>query len=69
MIQAFRPDRLTAMARVFVEKVLGSGFAHVADKELDLATSVENEVSESEMLRGNFTCRPWKVFTVNLWMT
>ena len=44
MIQAFRPDRLTDMARVFVEKVLGSNFAHAADKELNLANIVETEV-------------------------
>ena len=44
VIQALRPDRLTDMARVFVEKVLGSSFAHAADKELDLASIVENEV-------------------------
>ena len=50
VIQAFRPDRLTAMARVFVEKVLGSEFAHVADKELDLANSVENEVCIDKIL-------------------
>ena len=44
VIQAFRPDRLTDMARVFVEKVLGSNFAHAADKELNLANIVETEV-------------------------
>ena len=38
------------MARVFVEKVLGSEFAHVADKELDLANSVENEVCIDKIL-------------------
>jgi len=44
IVQALRPDRLTAMARLFVEKVLGSTFAHAADKELDLAGIVEGEV-------------------------
>ena len=32
------------MARIFVEKVLGSSFAHAADKELNLAEIVESEV-------------------------
>jgi len=44
MVQALRPDRLTSMARIFVEKVLGSSFAHAADKELNLAEIVESEV-------------------------
>ncbi|KAH3850551.1 hypothetical protein DPMN_092966 [Dreissena polymorpha] len=44
VVQALRPDRLTSMAKIFVEKVLGSTFAHAADKELDLAEIVENEV-------------------------
>lgn len=45
-IQAFRPDRTTSMARVFVEKVLGNTFLHTAEKELQLSSIVENEVSE-----------------------
>lgn len=44
IVQAMRPDRLTSMARIFVEKVLGTSFAHAADKELDLAEIVESEV-------------------------
>ncbi|XP_052274955.1 cytoplasmic dynein 1 heavy chain 1-like isoform X3 [Dreissena polymorpha] len=44
VVQALRPDRLTSMAKIFVEKVLGSTFAHAADKELDLAEIVENEI-------------------------
>ena len=43
-IQAFRPDRITSMARVFVDKVLGTNFLHTAEKELNLASIVENEV-------------------------
>ncbi|XP_061172861.1 cytoplasmic dynein 1 heavy chain 1-like isoform X1 [Saccostrea echinata] len=43
-IQAFRPDRTTSMARVFVEKVLGSSFLHNAEKELQLSAIVENEI-------------------------
>lgn len=45
-IQAFRPDRTTSMARVFVEKVLGNTFLHTAEKELQLSSIVENEVSQ-----------------------
>jgi hypothetical protein len=44
LIQALRPDRLTAMARVFVEKSLGSAFLHGGEKELNLSGIVENEV-------------------------
>jgi hypothetical protein len=44
LIQALRPDRLTAMARVFVEKSLGSTFLHGGEKELNLSGIVENEV-------------------------
>ena len=44
LIQALRPDRLTAMARVFVEKSLGSTFLHSGEKELNLSGIVENEV-------------------------
>ncbi|XP_078314970.1 cytoplasmic dynein 1 heavy chain 1-like isoform X1 [Crassostrea virginica] len=43
-IQAFRPDRTTSMARVFVEKVLGNTFLHTAEKELQLSSIVENEI-------------------------
>lgn len=43
-IQAFRPDRTTSMARVFVEKVLGTAFLHNAEKELQLSSIIENEV-------------------------
>jgi len=44
LIQALRPDRLTAMARVFVEKSLGGTFLHSGEKELNLSDIVENEV-------------------------
>ncbi|XP_053373809.1 cytoplasmic dynein 1 heavy chain 1-like isoform X4 [Mercenaria mercenaria] len=47
VVQAMRPDRLTSMARIFVEKVLGTSFAHTADKELDLAEIVESELKAS----------------------
>ncbi|OWF47212.1 Cytoplasmic dynein 1 heavy chain 1 [Mizuhopecten yessoensis] len=46
-IQAFRPDRLIAMSRVFVEKVLTSNFMHCAEKELNLAEIVEQEIKAS----------------------
>ena len=44
LIHALRPDRLIAMARLFIEKVLGTEFMHVTTKELDLAGICENEV-------------------------
>ncbi|XP_052105179.1 cytoplasmic dynein 1 heavy chain 1-like isoform X5 [Mytilus californianus] len=44
LIQALRPDRLTAMARVFVEKSLGPAFLHSGEKELNLSDIVENEI-------------------------
>ncbi|RUS77140.1 hypothetical protein EGW08_015096 [Elysia chlorotica] len=44
LIHALRPDRLIAMARIFVEKVLGSDFVHVTAKELNLAAICENEI-------------------------
>ncbi|GFO25932.1 dynein heavy chain, cytoplasmic [Plakobranchus ocellatus] len=44
VIHALRPDRLVAMARIFVEKVLGSDFVHVTAKELNLAAICENEI-------------------------
>ncbi|XP_033735277.1 cytoplasmic dynein 1 heavy chain 1-like isoform X2 [Pecten maximus] len=46
-IQAFRPDRLIAMSRVFVEKVLTANFMHCAEKELDLADIVEVQIKAS----------------------
>lgn len=45
-IQAFRADRLTAMASIFVATVLGETFTHSADQELNLAEIVNNEVRE-----------------------
>lgn len=45
VIQALRPDRLIAMARIFVEKTLGAEFVHITEKELDLSQIVETEVS------------------------
>lgn len=44
IIQAFRPDRLTAMCRVFVEKVLTPNFMHCAEKELNLAEIMEQQI-------------------------
>ena len=45
LIQALRPDRLIAMARVFVEKTLGTAFLHSGEKELNLSAIVEDEVN------------------------
>jgi len=44
VIQALRPDRLTAMAKIFVEKVLGADFVALGTKELNLAAVCENEI-------------------------
>lgn len=44
VIQAFRPDRLIAMARIFVEKALGTEFVQITERELDLGNIVETEV-------------------------
>ncbi|KAK7504322.1 hypothetical protein BaRGS_00004626, partial [Batillaria attramentaria] len=44
VIQALRPDRLIAMARIFVEKTLGAEFVHITEKELNLSQIVETEV-------------------------
>lgn len=44
VIQAFRADRLIAMASIFVATVLGETFTHSAEQELNLAKIVTNEV-------------------------
>ncbi|XP_076442165.1 cytoplasmic dynein 1 heavy chain 1-like isoform X5 [Babylonia areolata] len=44
VVQALRPDRLIAMARIFVEKVLGADFVHITEKELNLSEIVEMEI-------------------------
>ena len=44
VIQAFRADRLIAMASIFVATVLGEAFTHSAEQELNLAEIVTNEV-------------------------
>ena len=44
VVQALRPDRLIAMARIFVEKTLGADFVHITEKDLDLSQIVETEV-------------------------
>ncbi|XP_075700360.1 cytoplasmic dynein 1 heavy chain 1 [Rhinoderma darwinii] len=44
LIQAFRPDRLLAMAHVFVSTILGETFMSVIDQPLDLAYIVDTEV-------------------------
>ena len=45
VVQAFRADRLLAMAGRFVATVMGESFRHSAEQELDLATIVLKEVS------------------------
>ncbi|KAG8561687.1 hypothetical protein GDO81_015440 [Engystomops pustulosus] len=44
LIQAFRPDRLLAMAHIFVSTILGDTFMSVIDQPLDLAHIVDTEV-------------------------
>ena len=44
VIQAFRLDRLLAMAHIFVATVLGEAFLHEAEQELNLSEVVEKEV-------------------------
>jgi len=44
LIQAFRPDRLLAMAHIFVCKVLGETFMTSMDQPLDLGIIVDSEV-------------------------
>lgn len=43
--QAFRPDRVIAAGHIFVSAVLGEGFTASAERELDLGTIVETELS------------------------
>ncbi|XP_066464042.1 cytoplasmic dynein 1 heavy chain 1 isoform X2 [Eleutherodactylus coqui] len=47
LIQAFRPDRLLAMAHIFVSNILGDTFMSVIDQPLDLAHIVDTEVKPS----------------------
>lgn len=49
VIQAFRADRLLAMAGRFVATVMGETFRHSAEQELDLAAIVNKEVRGREM--------------------
>ncbi|KAL3873221.1 hypothetical protein ACJMK2_036362 [Sinanodonta woodiana] len=44
VVQTFRPDRLIAMARLFVQKVMGANFIHNAEKELNMAEIIEDEI-------------------------
>ena len=46
VVQAFRPDRLTAMGSKFVAKVMGEVFQQEAETELDLGTIVNTEVKD-----------------------
>lgn len=44
VIQALRPDRLTAMGHRVVGTILGENFMHDAEQGLNLAAVVEHEV-------------------------
>ena len=44
VIQAFRPDRLTAMMNIFVSTIMGEAFMQYCEQELNLASIVEEEI-------------------------
>uniref|UniRef100_T1JGT9 Dynein heavy chain, cytoplasmic n=1 Tax=Strigamia maritima TaxID=126957 RepID=T1JGT9_STRMM len=44
LVQAFRPDRMLAMAHLLVAAVMGENFMQAAEMELDLSTIVESEI-------------------------
>lgn len=44
LIQAFRPDRLLAMAHTFVSTNLGESFMSIMEQPLDLTHIVDTEV-------------------------
>ncbi|XP_041430591.1 cytoplasmic dynein 1 heavy chain 1 isoform X2 [Xenopus laevis] len=44
LIQAFRPDRLLAMAHIFVSTVLGDSFMSIIEQPIDLAHIIDTEV-------------------------
>lgn len=44
LIQAFRPDRLLAMAHMFVSTNLGDSFMSIMEQPLDLTHIVDTEV-------------------------
>ena len=44
LVKAFRPDRFISMGELFVNKIFGDEFIQQAEKMLDLATIVENEI-------------------------
>lgn len=45
LIQAFRPDRLLAMAHTFVSANLGESFMSIMEQPLDLTHIVDTEVN------------------------
>lgn len=71
LIQAFRPDRLLAMAHIFVSTNLGESFMSIMEQPLDLTHIVDTEVpqpcvhllgpdSQQNLLqRPCACCRPW----------
>lgn len=44
LIKAFRPDRFTAVAELFVRSIFGDEFLNQAEQMLDLANIVEQEI-------------------------
>lgn len=64
LIQAFRPDRLLAMAHVFVSTNLGESFMSIMEQPLDLTHIVDTEVGLvaglSSLHTGHTVCwTPW----------
>ena len=47
VIQAFRPDRVMAMANHVISTILGTDFLHAAELELNLGAIIEREVKAS----------------------
>lgn len=45
LLQAVRPDRVVAAAQLFVGAVLGETFMQSAEREVDLATITEKELT------------------------
>ena len=54
VVQAFRADRLLAMAAGFVATVMGESFMECAEQELQLATIVSKEVQQMRVPLLNF---------------
>ena len=56
VVQAFRGDRLTAVATLFVATVLGESFLQYSEQELDLSSIVMQEVRRTVAYIYIYTC-------------